>query len=169
MSVDPEQPRRGPDLAEALARDAELRDRLVAYAATKFGIAAGEAEDLFQETLLEIMRIDGHVHRPDGFAFRVFHTRCCNHVEGLVEARQMARLRPDTRPRGPSAGEADGLVLLRQGFERISASCRRILYAYYIEGRSLKETADQLTVSSSSVWTLVNRCIRRLRACLQRT
>lgn len=154
-------------MAEALATDGEQRARLVTYARVRFGIGGEGAEDLLQETLLELLRVEGLIYRPRGFAFQVFHRRCCLQTSRRGHSGNTGSAASEPATSSPGDAEVvESLVLLRQGFGRISASCRRILFAYYIEGRSLKETAEELALASTSVWTLVNRCIRRLRECL---
>jgi len=119
-------------VAQAVVLDGEQRSKLVAYARARFGIAPEDAEDLLQETALELLRQHTIVHNPRGFTFRVFHRRCCRHI-----------------------------------LETVSSSCRRILLAYYMEGRSLKETAEAIPTPYPGVWNTINRCLRRLRACLE--
>jgi DNA-directed RNA polymerase specialized sigma24 family protein len=57
-------------------------------------------------------------------------------------------------------------IQLRELLETISSSCRKILLAYYVEGRSLQETAQAIPLPYSGVWSRINGCLRRLRACL---
>jgi RNA polymerase sigma factor (sigma-70 family) len=167
MSEEAAEPRTGVQAAVGLAGDAAQRLRLVTYAGTRFEIPESEAEDLLQETQLELLRTEALLHRPEGFVFQVFHRRCCQHVRRtLVERRAalgaLASRPTDTPPR------LDDEVLLREGLSRISESCRRILVAYYVEGRSLRETAEAFLVPAKSVYTIVNQCLRRLRRCLMR-
>ena len=59
----------------------------------------------------------------------------------------------------------DVRVLLRQTLAQASPACRRLIRAHYLEGKTLKETAETLSYASSGVvWVLLDRCIRRLRA-----
>lgn len=173
MNADAAEPRTGVEVAEGLATDAEQRRRLVSYARSRFGIGEEEAEDLLQDTLLELMRTEGLIHRPDGFAFRVFHTRCCNHLRRVVNARvgsEAAARAGALGPRPDAAESADADVFLRQGLSRVSATCRTVLTAYYVEGRSLKETARalSLSVTTTSVFRLVNTCLKKLRQYMER-
>ena len=172
MNVEATRPRTGVEVAEGLATDPEQKRRLVSYARSRFGVGEEEAEDLLQDTLLELMRTEGQILRPEGFAFRVFHTRCCNHLRRVVTARAGHEAAAEARALSsrPDEGERlDADVLLRQGLSRVSPTCRTVLTAYYVEGRSLKETAEalSLSVSTTSVFRLVNSCLRRLRQCLE--
>jgi DNA-directed RNA polymerase specialized sigma24 family protein len=49
--------------------------------------------------------------------------------------------------------------------DEISASCRRLLAAYYIEGRSLREAARVVSLQYSSVAKTISRCLKKLRKC----
>lgn len=153
--------RPGTVVAEELAVDSRQHRRLRAYALKRFGIPAEDAEDLLQETMLELLRA-GSVLRPQGFVFRLFHTRCCRYVERCV--RQRTPLPPPAA--SPLPVELD--LALRQGFSELTASCRGLLTAYYIEGQSLKSTASRMALAHSGVWKLINRCLKRLRSCLER-
>ncbi len=166
MDVTLERSKTGAEVAEVLASDDRLRRRLVAYARARFGIGEEAFEDLFQETFVELMKSSQLIEHADGFVFRLFHVRCCTLIGQSVRRRELAAVVPAWTEREEAS--PDVRVLLRQGFSQVSASCRRLLRAYYLEGRSLKETALELAVSSKGVWKLINRCVRRLKACLDR-
>ena len=157
------------EVAQAVVLDAEQRSKLVAYARARFGIAPEDAEDLLQETALELLRQKTIVRSPLGFTFRVFHRRCCRFIrlrqadrQVFVTVEQPVETACDAAP--PET--ADRQLTLRQVLETVSSSCRRILLAYYMEGRSLKETAEAIPTPYPGVWNTINRCLRRLRACL---
>jgi len=57
-------------------------------------------------------------------------------------------------------------VALRQALGEISTSCRRLLAAYYVEGQSLREAAEIFTLTYTNVSKTINRCLRRLRQCM---
>ncbi len=156
--------RSGFEVAEDLATDAVQQHRLAAYARSRFGIDAATAEDLVQETIVELLRSRCAIQHAAGFTFRVFHLRCCAYTEQDVRARR-------TRSDAPHADRLDpdveDHVLLREGFRKLSPSCQRLLRAYYLEGKSLRETARESSLAESGVWKLINRCLRRLKTCLQ--
>lgn len=171
MNVEATGPRTGIEVAEGLATDPEQRRRLVSYARSKFGVGEEDAEDLLQETLLELMRTEGLIHRPEGFAFRVFHTRCCNGLrQERVTRTALAAAAEGLRGAAPRPDRSDVDLLLRQGLSRVSLACRKLLTAHYVEGRSLRETAEALSLRGSlaAVHRLVNNCLRRLKRCLER-
>lgn len=166
---DAETPPTPRQIAEGVLLDPGRRSRLIGFAASRFGIERTDAEDLLQEMALELLRQRGYVRHPDGFVFAAFRARCARFME--TRRRRLERLRsrmpqdeaiPD--PRGPERMDRD--VALREALNGISSSCRRLLCAYYIEGQSLNETAEGLTLSYSVVSRRISRCLERLRACL---
>jgi RNA polymerase sigma factor (sigma-70 family) len=157
------------EIAEAIVLDGEQRSRLVTYARSRFGIESDDAQDLLQETALELLRHRTIVRSPHGFTFKVFHARCCR----FLQARQANRRvfsgahEPAEIACDASAPEtADRKLELRKVLETVSSSCRKILLAHYVEGRSLRETAQAMPLPYSGVWNTISRCLRRLRACL---
>lgn len=157
------------EIAETFLQKGEQRSRLFAYARSRFGIELSDAEDLLQETAIVLMRQRTLVRSPSGFVFHVFHTRCCRFLQTLrAEQRTIAW---SDRCEVSACGEAQAesvnkRIALREVFETVSSSCRRILLAYYVEGKSLRETAQAIALPYSGVWNTINRCLRRLRACL---
>ena len=168
MISDPGTLRTGAEAAEALLLDREQVEKLMGLAFRRFGIRRVDAEDVLAETFLELSASDALVERPQGFAFRVFYVRCCRWLE------REGRSRVETAGLDPSAGRRGGLaapgaewtLALKQGFARLSPVCRRLLTGYYVEGLSLKETAETTGHSSKQVWKRLDDCIRRLKKCL---
>jgi RNA polymerase sigma factor (sigma-70 family) len=156
---------------EGVLLDREQRSRLVAYARARFGIDSDTAEDLLQETAIELLRLRTLVHSPRGFVFTVFHARCCRWVRNAQAERRMFSA-GERDGSGPAAtceadpAELDARLLVQQALEEISDSCRKLLHAYYVEGRSLRESAETMALAYSGVWKTINRCLKKLRACL---
>lgn len=168
MDAEPRIPRTRLELAESIAARGDLRRRMEAYARHRFRLSAPEVEDLMQDVLLELMRHEEPVREAEGLAFRILHLRC---LQLLRKRGVRAELpldsiaRPDGDVEAASTPGVDVLVLLRQTLAQASPACRRLIRAHYIEGKTLKETAEALSYASSNVvWTLLDRCIRRLRA-----
>ena len=157
------------EIAQAVALDGEQRSSLVAYARSRFGIGPDDAQDLLQETALELLRQRTLVRSPRGYTFRVFHRRCCQFIRLRQADRQVFAhpLEPVETACDPAPPDtADRQLTLRRVLDTISSPCRKILLAYYVEGRSLKETALAIPIPYPGVWNTINRCLRRLRACL---
>jgi RNA polymerase sigma factor (sigma-70 family) len=162
-------PPTAPQLVEAVLLDASQRRRLLAYARSRFGIATADAEDLLQDTLLELLRKRQHIRSPEGFVFTLFRDCCARHVaagrrSGQIFSREAAPPETPPQPAGPEGIERR--VALRQALGGISSVCRRLICAFYIEGRSLREVAETLAATEFGVSKTINRCLRRLRQCL---
>jgi RNA polymerase sigma factor (sigma-70 family) len=166
MGADAPPPTR--QIAEAILLDRARRSKLLAFAYSRFGIRSDEAEDLLQETAFELLRHRGYVRSPDGFVFAVFRARCARFVRGVQTRRRVFAA-------GSSNSEAcdsmlpegvDRQLALREALSEISASCRRLLAAYYIEGHSLREAARVVALQYSSVAKTISRCLKKLRRCL---
>jgi RNA polymerase sigma factor (sigma-70 family) len=166
MEADAPPPTR--QIAEAILLDRSRRNRLFAYARSRFGIGTDDSEDLLQETAFELLRHRGYVRSPDGFIFAVFRGRC-------VRFARAARIRREVFGYGPSDAEPsdsllpesiDRQVALREALCEVSSSCRRLLSAYYIEGQSLREAARVVSLQYSSVAKTISRCLKKLRKCL---
>jgi RNA polymerase sigma factor (sigma-70 family) len=155
-------------IAEAILLDQGRRRQLLAYACSRFGISGSDAEDLLQETVLELLRCQTSIRRPEGFVFAVFRSRCVRHVAGRVAAHGVfsehdaSAIEPPTQ----TFVEADENFALQEALDTVSAACRRLLRAYYVEGQSLREAASTVSLAYSSVAKTISRCLQRLRQCL---
>jgi RNA polymerase sigma factor (sigma-70 family) len=147
--------------------DPASRTRLLGYAMKRFEMREEDAEDLLQETAVDLLRQRIHVRKPNGFVFSAFHLRCCRFIEIQKSRRQL--LEKEWSPPQDSAQpeKIEHRVALKQAMQTISVPCRRILRAYYVEGLSLQETARAIAAAYGGVWTRIDRCLRRLRQCLQ--
>lgn len=158
------------EIVQAVLLDTEQRSRLLAYARSRFGIESEDAQDLLQETALELLRQRTAVRSPRGFTFKVFHLQCCRFLRARQEHRRVfaaAKESPETPCEATALETAHMRIEVRELLKTISSSCRRILLTYYVEGRSLQETAQAIPLPYSGVWSTINGCLRRLRACLQ--
>lgn len=157
------------EIAQAVLLDTEQRSRLFAYARSRFGIESEDAQDLLQETALETLRQRTVVRSPRGFVFKVFHRRCCRFIQARRAHRKVfasTEALPETHRDRAAPERTHRTLELKELLRTISSSCRRILLAYYVEGRSLQETARAIPLPYSGVWNRINGCLRRLRACL---
>lgn len=154
-------------IAEAVLLDQGRRRQLLGYACSRFGIDGSDAEDLLQETVLELLRCQSSIRRPEGFVFAVFRSRCVRFVSGQIAAHGV--FSDDAAGIEPSAQafvEPDEHVALQEALGTISVACRRLLSAYYTEGQSLREAAHTVSLAYSSVAKTISRCLQRLRQCL---
>ncbi|MDQ6893665.1 MAG: sigma-70 family RNA polymerase sigma factor [Acidobacteriota bacterium] len=154
-------------VAEAVLVDSGQRRKLIGYARDRFGIASEDADDLLQETALELIRQQAHVQNPDGFVFAVFRNRCRRFLEKRSRGREVfvPAAEAEAAPPEGSCG-LDERLALREALAEISPSCRQILATYYVEGQTLTETAHRLARRSSGIFKTLSRCLKRLRKCL---
>ncbi|HEY4230808.1 MAG TPA: sigma-70 family RNA polymerase sigma factor [Thermoanaerobaculia bacterium] len=156
-------------IAESVLLDENQRRKLFAYASTRFAISTQDAEDLLQDTALELLRCRSYVRSPDAFVFAVFRARCARFTGGQVTARTVFI---DGHPRSERTGgsgateRTDSSIALREALSEVSTACRRLLSAYYVEGRSLREAARTVSLAYSGIAKTINRCLKRLRRCL---
>ena len=165
-----EKPSLARSVVETVLLDPRERSRLIGYAWLRFGIDRDNAEDLLQETALEVLRQRALIRSPKGFVFTVFHARCSRFLRRNVTDRRLFRSsEPKSSPSdsGPPACETiDSRLALQEALEEISAGCRKLLFAYYFEGKSLREAADATARAYSGVWKTIDRCLKKLRQCL---
>ena len=169
MDAEPRTPRTRLELAENIAGRGDLRRRMEAHVRHRFRLSAPEVDDVIQDVVLELMRYDEPVRDSEGLVFRILHLRTLQ----LLRRRGVRREEPieddlrtaeDLPIQGP---DADVRILLRQTLAQTTPACRRLIRAHYLEGKTLKETAEALSYASLNVvWTLLDRCIRRLRSVL---
>jgi RNA polymerase sigma factor (sigma-70 family) len=156
-------------IAESVLLDETQRRKLFAYASARFAIGAQDAEDLLQDTALELLRSRSYVRSPEAFVFAVFRARCARFTGGQVTARAVFAECPPgpERPTPPGVTErTDSTIALREALNEVSTACRRLLSAYYVEGRSLREAARTVSLAYSGIAKTINRCLKRLRRCL---
>jgi RNA polymerase sigma factor (sigma-70 family) len=163
-----EAPQTTRQVVETVLLDPQERRKLMAFAWSRYSIPSEDAEDLLQETALDLLRQRQYVHSPQGYLFTVFRARCIR----LLRIRMSKRTIEVTEAIADPASEAyaqeksDQQLAIRQALCRISSTCRKLLAARYIHGESLKKAADGTTLVPSGVGTTINRCLKRLRACL---
>ncbi len=155
-------------VVETLLLDPCERSRLLSFAHRRYGIRREEAEDVLQDAAVQLLAQRQRVRKPRAYLFSVFSIRCRRHLGSSLRYSDAIPL-PD-EPIGLSEDDqetnAGRNIALREGLVRISSACRKILAAHYIEGRSLRETAERMTLAYSGITKAISRCLKRLRACL---
>jgi RNA polymerase sigma factor (sigma-70 family) len=153
----------GFEVAEFLVLDRKLVRKLVVLAESRFGIREVDAEDLVQETALEIARSPALIASPEGYAFQVFHNRCARFLARRTKTSAVFVETGDWYGRPAVEENLDERAIVRAGFARISATCRTLLTSYYVEGTSLKETAARTGHSTKQVWKRLSACLKKLK------
>ncbi|MCK6684100.1 MAG: sigma-70 family RNA polymerase sigma factor [Thermoanaerobaculia bacterium] len=154
-------------MAETLASCREKREPLFGYAHARFGFCRDEAQEILQETLMELMQIQRPIASPDGLVFRIFHLRCVRHLCWKKAQTGSPTVKAEHMTSAASHRRIHEHLLVRQGFARISRFCRNVLTSHYIDGNSMRETAEQIGRAYSGVSKLISRCLRRLKECLE--
>jgi len=157
----------GLEVAEQLLLDPREIGRLMRLADLQFGIGRDDAQDLLQETALDIVREKKNIKSPRGYVTRVFYMQCCQFVRRAVRSRSrfVERALQDVAP--PEGLSVVDIVALRQALGRISPGCRGLLMAHYMEGKGLGEAASEFGFSEKQAWKRFNACLRKLRVSLE--
>ncbi len=130
-----------------------------------------EAIELTQEVFLHVMRRIGQLREPERFAGWLRQVAVRMAINRKLHAAGRPHERRDRRPRGPAASGATtrstALITSRERAKhplggaraRLKALDREALLAFYIQGQSLIEIADQLDAPIGTVWA--GGCTRR--------
>ncbi len=155
-------------VVETLFLDSEERCVLLRIAQSRYRISKDRAEDLLQDMAVDLLRQRQSVRRPRAYLHSVFRLRCSRHGRPPWSDRETVLFAEEFADTGPGASVADldQRVYLRQAIQLLSPSCRKLLKARYIEGRSLKESADRIALAYSGITKTISRCLKRMRACL---
>jgi RNA polymerase sigma factor (sigma-70 family) len=166
MSVEATQTPR--QVVQSLLLNPEERCRLLAFARNRYGILREAAEDVLQDTAVQLLAQQRRVRKPRPYLYSVFRIRCRRYLGSsrfYTDAIPILDESLEVPGNGPEP-DTDRGVALRQGLAHISSACQKLLAAHYIEGCSLKETADRMTLAYSGITKAIARCLKRLRACL---
>jgi RNA polymerase sigma factor (sigma-70 family) len=163
-----EAPQTTRQVVETVLLDPQERRKLVGFARGRYGIQFQDAEDLLQETALDLLRQRQYVHSPRGFVFAVFDRRCSHFIRDRRVREKVLESSAESREpvSDPGPARLDCRLAIRHALGGISSTCRKLLAAHYVQGQSLRETAATMTLAHSGVSTAISRCLRRLRACL---
>src|SRR5215470_15911002 len=71
-----EAPKTARQVVETVLLDPHKRRKLVGFARSRYGIPSADAEDLLQDTALELLRLRHYVHKPRAYVYAVFRARC---------------------------------------------------------------------------------------------
>jgi RNA polymerase sigma factor (sigma-70 family) len=156
-------PRSTWQVAEDVLVDPAMRARLRAYAEARFGISSADADDLLQETALELLHHESYVRKPEGYVFAVFRSRC---VRFTADRARWRRLELAPKNEFAVAPRVESNLALRQALTELSIRCKQLLCAYYIEGRSFAEAATKFALAYKTYHKALERCLKRLRKTL---
>lgn len=155
-------------VVETLLLDPGERSRLLSFAQRRYGIRRETAEDVLQDAAVQLLAQRRRVRKPRAYLFSVFRIRCRRYLGSSLRYSDVIPLPDESLDSSDDDQEtaAGRSIALREGLVRISSACRKILAAHYIEGCSLRETAEKMTLAYSGITKAISRCLKRLRACL---
>ena len=141
---------------------AELYPRLVSYA-RRYG--ATFPEDIAQEAFVILMQREARVEHPTAFLYGTVRTL------SLTERRPMKNqnLSLESVSEPGLAGGADDQVLNQEVRERmrlLSPTFREALWLFVVEGLSIREIADILSIPEATVKTRIHRAKAALKAAM---
>jgi RNA polymerase sigma factor (sigma-70 family) len=119
---------------------------------------------VLQETAVQLLAQRQRVRNPKAYLYTVFRIRCRRYLGSSLRYSDSGE--PFDIPAGDPETDSGRSIALREGLVRISSACRKLLAAHYMEGCSLRETAERMTLAYSGITKAISRCLKRLRACL---
>jgi len=145
----------------------------------RLGVARGEADDLVQQTFLDVVRAASRFDpalstpgvRPWLYGLAMMVARRHRRVVARMIAR-VERWARDFRAPSPPTPEAEVLVSLdadraRRALDGLSAKKREAFVLVTLEGMSGDEAAAALDIPVATVWTRLHHARRELRAALE--
>ncbi len=142
------------------------------YAARLTG-RADAAADAVQETWLAVARGIRRLDDPSRFrawAFRITHHKCADWAAGRRRERSMleAAAAPSAESEIPAAEADDDVATIRREIDRLPAESRAVLALHYLEGFSVAEIAEVLSIPTGTVKSRLHHARERLRERLER-
>lgn len=160
----------GAALAERTAILARIRERIVAFAASRY--AGAHAEDLAQEVLMLLHEKYGHLDRIEDLlplAFQILRFKLAAHRRKAARRGEYDAVDVDVFP--PASDEPDPATVLERkellaklmgGIARMGERCRE-LFRLKLQGRSFPEIQGLLGATTlNTVYTWDHRCRKQL-------
>lgn len=146
--------------------------------APPFQFNTHEAEDIAQETMIELARKLANVENIKAFVGVVAHNKCVDRVRKKKEV-FVRDLASDDRGEDPMERvlapepvsfelvDNESLSAIREAIDSLGDPCKSILFQRYFEELSYKKIAEQTAVPLPQVGVYLARCLARLRADLE--
>lgn len=161
-------PRRHPGLADAFGE--LVRDHAGMVFATAKRVTRDDAlaQDVAQETFLELAR-GRHVpvECVGAWLHRVAWRKACNAIRGESRRRRHEQAAAAVLHKGDEASWDDVAPLLDEALEELPGHLRAPLVSHYLEGRTQQELAARMGVSQSTVSRQLEAALRELRSRLR--
>jgi RNA polymerase sigma factor (sigma-70 family) len=145
------------------ALDAELRPRCIRAGVARFGLSPEEAEDVYHRVLLCVVSLSPRVSDPVSYVKRGFRNAAINRLrtEGRTPAQVPLTDLPGPSPAWLTHDEIDRL--LKRAFQMTDPLCGKIIRRYYLDRRTLAETASEAGYSPKTIWRKVQLCLAMMR------
>jgi RNA polymerase sigma factor (sigma-70 family) len=142
----------------------------------KYGLPPHEAAEVFQGTCVELLTRLPELRKPRAlpkWLMQVAHHQCYRWKK--QQQRVVSRDADETLPEPATPAIADSLVqqtqeeqMLREAMTKLSPQCRRLVELLFLEtpARPYAEVASELGLAQGSIGFTRQKCIERLRRCL---
>lgn len=161
------------DAWSALFRMHFRHAELVALA-PPFRFNAHEAEDIAQETMIELTRKLADIENIPAFVGTVAHNKCVDRVRKMKPILETdlapgedddpaldSVAQPETVPLELADSETFGTLL--EAIESLGEMCRNILHKRFFEELAYKDIGERLSIPAPQVGVYLARCLARLR------
>jgi len=157
-----------------LYRDAFGLARAIALA-PPFRFDSGTADDIAQETVVDLTMKLLEVDNWTGFTGRVAHNKCVDRVRKKKEtpltsyakdaaaATRMVDALPAPEYLPESLDDNKALAFLRTALQSLGQPCRDMLHARFFDELSYEETAIRVSLPGKQIGVYLSRCLARLR------
>lgn len=131
-----------------------------------FRLSAEDAEDLYQEVLLQFVVKAQEIRNPRGWLIGTAINQARKRIRRLVRDRNLASRFGDELDLRETRDTEDLRDLVERGLSQLRGFDRRLLTLLYFEGLSYEETAARLDRPMGSIGPLRGRALKRLSTAL---
>lgn len=147
--------------------------------APPFRFTTHEAEDIAQETMIELARKLDEVENIPAFVGVIAHNKCVDRVRKKKPVLQTDLAGADgdgpdldqlaaVTPLPLESANDELLTLLTGALESLGDSCRMLLHHRFFDELSYKDIAARLAIPNAQVGVYLARCLNRLRAQIEK-
>lgn len=151
----------------------ELHAASIANALRRSGIDRDTAEDLTQDTFLRLLRgapTESPVTNLRAYLFRVSRNVMLDHLRrnasNPVQTLEHSKLGKvaDLSPGAERKLDRERLAVVMTVLDDLPARNRRVFELHRLEGKTLASVADEMGISTTRAWEMVQDTYRRIRA-----
>ncbi len=132
-----------------------------------FGLSREDAEDAIQAVYMRLITKRRRARNPEAYLRQAFLHHCCDVLEKRSRRQKRELPLENTDPADESAHERlEAASILESAYRRVPSRCREVLNSFFMEERTLLETATLTGYSPKTIWKRITACVRKVRACL---